>query len=114
MKKLQGSSQPVRRAPILLNADAEGPHWTDKDIAEAFAGRTNTVEHIRQRLVTVGCARTLYGAKPPTPPRPKRREGEQEAPSIALRLGQPPKGFVHWSLRLWAEQVVELAIVDAV
>jgi hypothetical protein len=114
MKKLKGSSQQVRRAHILLKANAEGPNWTDKDIAEAFSCRTKTVENIRQRLVTVGFERTLYGEKPPTPPRPKRLDGEQEAQSIALRLGQPPKGFVNGSLRLLAEQVVELAIVDAV
>jgi hypothetical protein len=33
---------------------------------------------------------------------------------MALRLGKPPEGFAKWSLRLLAEQVVELAIVDAV
>jgi hypothetical protein len=33
---------------------------------------------------------------------------------IALRLGQPPEGFANWSLRLLAEQVVELGIVDSV
>jgi hypothetical protein len=40
--------------------------------------------------------------------------GEQEAQVIALRLGSPPKGFAHWSLRLLAETVVELAIAPAV
>lgn len=114
MKKLKGSSQQVRRAHILLKADAHGPNWTDKDIAEAFSCRTKTVENVRQRLVTVGFESTLYGEKPPTPPRQKRLDGEQEAQIIALRLGQPPPGFANWSLRLLAEQVVELAIVDAV
>lgn len=71
-------------------------------------------ENIRQRLVTGGFARTLYGEKPLIPPRQKRLDGEQEAQIIALRLGQPPQGFANWSLRLLAEQVVELAIVDAV
>ena len=40
--------------------------------------------------------------------------GEQEAKVIALRLGPPPKGFAHWSLRLLAETVVELEIAPAV
>ena len=31
-----------------------------------------------------------------------------------MRLGKPPQGFANWSLRLLAEQVVELAIVDTV
>ena len=34
--KLKGSSQKVRRAQILLKADADGPGWTDEKIAEAF------------------------------------------------------------------------------
>ena len=54
IKKLKGSSQKVRRAQILLKADADGPNWTDKKIAEAFSCRTKTVENIRQRLVTEG------------------------------------------------------------
>ena len=114
IKKLQGSSQQVRRAHILLKADADGPSWTDQDIAEAFSCRRKTVENIRQRLVTGGFARTLYGEKPLIPLGQKRLNGEQEAQIIALRLGQPPQGFANWSWRLLAEQVVELVIVDAV
>jgi hypothetical protein len=64
--------------------------------------------------VTVGFESALYGAKPQTPPRQKRLDGQQEAQIIALRLGKPPTGFANWSLRLLAEQVVELAIVDMV
>jgi cytochrome c551/c552 len=97
--KLQGASQHVRRAHMLFKADAHGPHWTDKKIADAFAGRTNTVENVRQRLVTGGCEIALHGEKPQTPPRPKRLDGEQEAQVIAWRLGKPPKGFATWSVR---------------
>jgi hypothetical protein len=114
IKKLKGSSQQVRRAHMRLKADANGPNWTDTKTAEAFSCRTKTGENVRQRLVTVGFESALSGEKPPTPPYPKRRDGEQEAQGIALRLGKPPKGFANWSLRLLAEQVVELAIVDAV
>ncbi len=114
VKKLKGSSQKVRRAQILLKADADGPNWTDKRIADAFSCRTKTVENIRQRLVTDGFETALNGRKRDTPPRQKRLDGEQEAKVIALRLGRPPKGFANWTLRLLAEQVVELEIVDSV
>ena len=99
---------------MLLKADANGPNWTDKKIAEAFLCRTKTVENVRQRLVTVGFEIALHGEKPQTPPHQKRLDGAQEAQVIALRLGKPPQGFANWSLRLLAEQVVELAIVDAI
>ncbi len=114
VKKLKGTSQKVRRAQILLKADADGPNWTDKKIAEAFSCRTKTVENIRQRLVTDGFEIALNGEKRDAPPRQKLLDGEQEAKVIALRLGKPPKGFANWTLRLLAEQVVELEIVDSV
>lgn len=114
MKKLQGSSEQVRRAYMLFKADVEGAHWTDKKIAEALSCRTKTVENVRHRLVTEGFEIALGGKNPQTPPHPKRLDGEQEAQVIALRLSKPPAGFANWSLRLLAEQVVELAIVDAV
>ena len=114
VKKLSGSSQKVRRAHILLKADADGPNWTDKRIAEAFSCRTKTVENIRQRLVTEGFDVVLNGKKRDMPPRNNRLDGEQEAKVIALRLGPPPKGFANWSLRLLAEKVVELEIIESV
>ena len=107
VKKLKGSSQKVRRGQVLLKADANGPAWTDAEIAAAVGCRTKSVENIRERLVTVGFEETLNGKRPDQPPRPKLLSGEQEAKVIALRLGAPPKGFANWTLRLLAEQVVE-------
>jgi len=114
VKELKGTSQRVRRAQVLLKADADGPNWTDKKIAEAVSCRTKTVENIRQRLVTEGFEIALNGKERETPPRQKVLDGEQEAKVIALRLGEPPKGFANWSLRLLADQVVELGIVESV
>jgi hypothetical protein len=114
VKKLKGTSQKVQRAQILLKADADGPNWTDRRIAEAFSCRTKTVENIRQRLVERGFEETLNGAKRMSPPTQKLLDGEQEAKIIALRLGSPPKGYANWTLRLLARKVVELEIVDSV
>ena len=114
VKKLKGTSQKVRRAQILLKADAEGPNWTDRQIAEAYGCRTKTVENVRQRLVERGFAMTLEGAPRERPPVEKLLGGEQEAEVIALRLGAPPKGYANWSLRLLARRVVELEIVESI
>jgi Homeodomain-like domain len=114
VKKLKGSSQKVRRAQILLKADADGPAWTDAQIAEAVGCRTKTVENVRERFVTLGFEVTLDGRAREQAPRPKVLSGKQEAQVIAMRLGPPPKGFANWSLRLLAEKVVELEIVDAI
>lgn len=114
IKKLKGTSQRVRRAQILLKADADGPNWADQKIADAFDCRRKTVENIRERLVTEGFEAALNGKKRETPPSKKLLDGEQEAKLIALRLGSPPDGFGNWSLRLLAEQVVALEIVDSI
>jgi len=114
VKKLKGSSQKVRRAHMLLKADADGPNWPDRKIAEAFSCRTKTVENVRQKFVTEGFDASLNRKERDTPPRAKLLDGEQEARMIALRLGKPPKGYANWSLRLLAEKVVELEIVESI
>ena len=114
VKKLKGTSQKVRRAQILLQADADGPGWTDERIAEVFLCRTRTVERLRQRLVERGFVETLHRVERAQPPVEKLLTGVQEARIIATRLGAPPKGYANWSLRLLARKVVELRIVAAV
>jgi transposase len=113
LKKKRVAAQKVRRAQVLLKADADGPNWTDARIAEAFDCSRQTVENIRERLVTEGFEITLNG-KPKSRVRGKVLDGEQEAQVIALRLGQPPKGFANWTLRLLQERVVALEIVESV
>ena len=114
VRKLSGGSEKVRRAQILLQADADGPGWTDQQIADAYSCRTKTVENIRQRCVLKGFERALERKRRPSPPVPKLLDGEQEAQVIALRTGPPPKGYANWSLRLLARRVVELEIVESV
>src|SRR5436190_8415978 len=92
IKRLKGSSQKVRRAQILLKADADGPNWTDRQIAEAFGCRIRTVENVRQRLVERGFEETLNGSKRAEPAVEKLLDGAQEAQIIATRLGPPPPG----------------------
>jgi len=114
VKKFKGTSQKVRRAQILLKADADGPGWTDQVIAEAFGCRRQTVENVRQRLVEQGFDQALNGVKRQQPPTPKLLDGEQEARIIATRLGKPPAGYANWTLRLLARKVVELSIVGSI
>lgn len=114
IKKLKGTSEKVRRAQILLKADADGPNWTDLRVAEAFSCRSRTVERLRLRLVERGFDETLHRVERAQPPVGKLLTGEQEARIIATRLGMPPKGYANWTLRLLARKVVELKIADAV
>ena len=114
IKKLKGTGQKVRRAQMLLKADADGPAWTDSRIAEAYHCRVQTIENIRKRLVTEGFELALEGKKRREPPTPCKLDGEAEAKLIAMRLGRPPAGYGHWTLQLLADEMVALEIVDTI
>lgn len=114
IKKLRGSSQKVRRAQILLKADADGPAWTDARIADAFNCRIRTVEKLRQRFVVDGFSVALHSRMRVIPSVAKLLDGEQEAKVIAMRLGTPPMGYAHWTLRLLARKLIELEVVETI
>lgn len=59
VRKFNGSCQKVRRAQILLKADADGPGWTDQRIADAFDCRRQTVENVRRNLCQGGFEQEL-------------------------------------------------------
>jgi len=114
VKKLKGSSEKVRRAQILLKADADGPGWTDSRIAEAFSCRVQTIENLRKRLVTQGFEAALERKQRQEPPTPPKLDGTGEAKLIAMRLGKPPVGYGHWTLQLLADELVALEVVDSI
>jgi len=104
------------RAQVLLKVDEgeHGPAWSDEKAAEAFDLHVNSVHAIRKDLVLRGLEGALkprQRAEPPHKPvfDPK---GEQEV--LAIAVGKAPKGRVRWTLRLLADEIVRLEIVDSV
>jgi hypothetical protein len=114
VKKLKGTSQKVNRALALLHADANGPDWTNEQIAQRTGLTTRSITNLRQQFVTEGFEVTLERQKRRLPPVPPKLDGLQEAQVIVSRCGSPPEGFGQWSLRLLANQVVVLDIVDSI
>ena len=114
VKRLKGSSEKVRRAQILLKADADGPAWSDAKIAEAYGCRVQTVENLRKRLVTEGFEAAVERKARVTPPTLPKLDGEGEAKLIALRLGKPPGGYGRWTLQLLADELVALEVVESI
>ena len=114
VKQLKGTSEKVRRAQMLLKVDADGPAWIDTRVAEAFDCRVQTVEELRKRLVTQGFEQALERKLRATSPTPRKLDGVAEAKLIAMRLGQPPAGYGQWSLRLLADTLVTLEVVDSI
>ena len=85
VKRLKGTSEKVKRAQMLLKADADGPEWSDVKIAAAYDCRVQTVETVRKRWVTEGFAVALERKKRSTAPTPHKLDGIAEAKLIAMR-----------------------------
>ena len=100
----------LTRARILLKAD-DG--WQDQAISKALDVGIATVERTRRRFVLEGLEAALK-ARRPKRQYSRKLDGEQEARLIALTCSSPPEGHGRWSLRLLADRVIELKIVDSV
>lgn len=114
IKQQAGTATKICRAQILLKADASGPNWTDARIADAFSCRASTVYRLRKRCAEEGVAATLASKKEGVPAHNRLLDGKREAYILAERLGEPPAGYANWTLRLLADRVVELELVDSI
>jgi transposase len=103
----------LKRAWILLKADADGPNWKDPEIAKAFEVGLSTVHRVRQAFVEEGLEEALYRKKP-TNRQYRKLDGAQEAKLLAIACSQPPAGRSRWTLQLLADRLVELEIVEEI
>lgn len=101
------------RARILLKADVDGDSWSDTEIADAFDVGVSTIHRLRQRLVEDGLEAAL-SRRPMSSKRPRKLDGAQEARLIAVTCGPAPEGRARWTLRLLADKLVELEVVDSI
>jgi hypothetical protein len=112
-----GSSAAVTlaHARVLLKADqaASGPAWPDAKIAEALDVSLSTIHRVRQAFVAEGLEAALY-RKRPTGRQYRKLDGAQEAQLVALACSPPPAGRAGWTLKLLADRLVELEVVDAI
>jgi transposase len=117
LKRLIASgTAPARKlthARILLKADEspEGPAWVDDEVAEAVETSQPTVSRVRKQYFEEGLEAAL-NRRSPNREYHRKLDGHQEARLIALACSEPPKGQARWSLRLLAERMVELEVVE--
>lgn len=104
----------IKRANILLKADIDGAGWTDVQIAEVFSCHPQTVRNLRKRFCEVGVTLALGHIQPSHPPREQKLDGGGEARLIALGCSEPPEGFGRWSLRMLADKLVALKVVESI
>jgi len=108
-RKGKQSVREVRRARILPKAD-EG--WKDREITAALDTSSTTVERTRKRFVEGGLEKALN--EDPRPGQKRKLDGRGEAHLIALACSQAPAGHSHWTLRLLADKLAELDVVDSI
>jgi hypothetical protein len=112
----KATARTLIHARILLKADQAdgGPAWEDARIAEALDVGQRTVGRVRQRFVERGLQAALGRKKQDRPSRQRKLDGRAEARLIACACSTPPEGRKEWTLRLLADKLVELEVVDAI
>jgi transposase len=108
------SPRSLVRARILLLADADGPEaWTDEEIAEHLDTSRMTVMRVRQPFAAEGLDATLH-RKNPTGRQYRKLDGKQEAQLVALACSAAPEGQARWTMKLLADKLVEMAVVESI
>ncbi len=114
ISKGKAAARTILKARILLKAD-QGPlgeGWTDDRICQALDTNESMTTRVRRQLVEEGMMAVLSRKKRMTPPIQPIFDGEAQARLTALACSEPPPGHARWSIRLLADKVVELKIVE--
>jgi transposase len=108
IKKGSLPAKTYKRALALLELD-RGRTFTE--VAEIVGAVIQTVSTWAKKYKKSGLD---FLTDKPRPGRPIVIDGLQRAKITALACSDPPEGYEKWSLRLLADKVVELKIVDEI
>ena len=116
VRKGKASAFTIARARILLKADQgkDGEARPDVQIAEALGIVAKTVFNVRRRWVEEGLEAAIRRKKQDCPSRSRKLDGVAEAKLVATCCGPAPQGRARWTLRMLADKLVELKIVDSI
>jgi hypothetical protein len=116
VRKGKAAGWKLQRAQALLQCDQgpDGPGWTDGLVAAAYGCSTRSLESWRRQAVGSGPLSLLERKPRLTPAVTPVLDGERQARLTALACSRPPTGAARWTLRLLAERLVELEVVDAI
>ena len=105
----------VQRANAMLMCDEGelGPAWRDEDIAAAFSTTTRSLENWRKQAVLNGPLSVLQRQKRVST-KALILDGEKEAKLTQIACSKPVNGKSKWSLRMLADRLIELEIVDSI
>jgi transposase len=115
VRKGGASASVFKRALVLLKADEspQGPGWSDERIAEFAEVGLSTVHRVRQRFVEEGLAAAV-SRKKAEGRQYQKLDRKQEIRLIALARSPAPEGYDRWTLRLLADRLAALGVVDAI
>ena len=116
LKKGKASANKLMHSRVLLEtdeSDSTEKKKTDEEIGKQLHISAKTVARIRKRFVEGGLEIALL-RKPHANPKARKINGDQEAHLIALCCSKPPEGRSRWTLKLLANRLVELEIIDSV
>jgi len=104
----------LTRARILLLTDESpsGLSNKDKEIIDSLGVCARTVAATRERFVEEGIQGALN--EKPRSGRPREFTGRDEAKLTLIACSDPPEGRSRWSVRLLADKMVELEVVDSI
>ena len=108
VRKGKASARVINRARILLLTHAGK---TDEEIMDILQVSLMTIHNIRYRFQTEKLD-LLYDQ--PRPGQPCKLDGKAEARLTAIACSSPPTGHARWSLRLLADELVRLEVIDAI
>jgi transposase len=112
IKSGKHSARVLGRARILLLLDrSQGEKRKLQDIADTMLTSIGTVSNVKRRYLKGGLDHGLYDR--PRPGAKPKINGEVEAHLIALVCSDPPAGYERWTLRLLADKLVELELVES-
>lgn len=103
-------------AQVLLSCDEgeQGPAMSNQEVTDALGLSKGTPRNIRKRFVEEGFEAALGRKKQKNPSRPRKLDGKAEARLIALACSPPPEGRARWTLRMLADKLVTLDIVETI
>ena len=104
----RSSARVATRARILLKTD-EG--WQAPRVAQALDVALGTVFNVKRRFALGGLDGVLKDR--PQAHRYRKMDDRAEAHLIALACSPAPDGHDHWNLRLLADRMVELGVVES-
>ena len=111
LRKGRATARTLAHARILLKAAAGA---TDETITTQLDVSRSTVYRVRRRFVQQGLAAALQRRAQPARPAHRKLDGDAEAHLIAVACSPPPLGRAHWTLRLLADRIVQLHVVESV